>query len=114
MLRRPLTIVAPAKLNLTLDITGTLPQGYHAVRMVLQSIDLCDRVTLSQGEGSFRVAAPIFCRRGRRISSIGRPSPFLRRRGVRLWRLSFALRRPFRSRLALGAAAPMRQPFCWG
>ena len=52
MPRELLTVIAPAKVNLTLDITGTLPKGYHAVRMVLQSVDLCDRVTLSQaGEG---------------------------------------------------------------
>ena len=65
MLRRPLTIVAPAKLNLTLDITGTLPQGYHAVRMVLQSVDLCDRVTLSQGEGELSVRCPGFLPQGK-------------------------------------------------
>ena len=64
MLRRPLTIVAPAKLNLTLDIIGTLPQGYHAVRMVLQSVDLCDRVTLSQGEGELSVRCPGFLPQG--------------------------------------------------
>ena len=65
MLRRPLTIVAPAKLNLTLDITGTLPQGYHAVRMVLQSVDLCDRVTLSQGKGALSVCCPGFLPQGK-------------------------------------------------
>lgn len=64
MLRGPLTIVAPAKLNLTLDIIGTLPQGYHAVRMVLQSVDLCDRVTLSQGEGELSVRCPGFLPQG--------------------------------------------------
>lgn len=64
MLRGPLTIVAPAKLNLTLDILATLPQGYHAVRMVLQSVDLCDRVTLLQGEGEISVHCPGFLPQG--------------------------------------------------
>ena len=38
---------ANAKINLTLDLTGTLPDGYHAIYTVMQSIDLCDEVTLS-------------------------------------------------------------------
>ena len=42
-----LTIDAYAKINLTLDVTGRLPNGYHTVEMIMQSIRLCDRVTLT-------------------------------------------------------------------
>jgi len=35
---------ACAKLNLYLDITGIMPDGYHALRSVMQSIDLYDTV----------------------------------------------------------------------
>ena len=38
---------AYAKLNLALDILGRRPDGYHEMRMVMQSIDLADQVTLS-------------------------------------------------------------------
>ena len=38
---------AYAKLNLALDILGRRPDGYHDMRMVMQSIDLADHVTLS-------------------------------------------------------------------
>lgn len=38
---------AYAKLNLALDILGRRPDGYHDMRMVMQSIDLADRVTVS-------------------------------------------------------------------
>ena len=38
---------AYAKLNLALDILGRRPDGYHDMRMVMQSIDLADQVTLS-------------------------------------------------------------------
>ncbi len=31
---------APAKLNLTLDVLGKRPDGYHDLRMVMQSITL--------------------------------------------------------------------------
>jgi 4-diphosphocytidyl-2-C-methyl-D-erythritol kinase len=42
-----LTVLAPAKINLTFDILGTMPDGYHQVETVLHSIDLMDRLTFS-------------------------------------------------------------------
>ncbi|HHY33765.1 MAG TPA: 4-(cytidine 5'-diphospho)-2-C-methyl-D-erythritol kinase [Firmicutes bacterium] len=41
-----LLIVARAKLNLTLDIVGRRPDGYHELESVVQSIDLYDGVAL--------------------------------------------------------------------
>lgn len=46
MNEKKLIIQAPAKLNLTLDITGPAPGGYHALDMVMQSVSLYDKVTL--------------------------------------------------------------------
>ena len=40
------TTYAYAKINLSLDILGTLPNGYHEVRMIMQSLQLHDTVTL--------------------------------------------------------------------
>ena len=37
---------AYAKLNLSLDVTGLREDGYHEVCMVMQSVDLCDDVTI--------------------------------------------------------------------
>ena len=39
-------IKAYAKINLTLDITGKRADGYHEVKTVMQSVSLCDSVTL--------------------------------------------------------------------
>ncbi len=39
-----LTILAPAKLNLTLEILGKRSDGYHEIRSVFQTINLCDRL----------------------------------------------------------------------
>lgn len=39
-------IEAPAKINLTLDITGVLPNGYHTVSSVMHPISLSDHVTV--------------------------------------------------------------------
>lgn len=42
---------AYAKVNLFLDITGRLPNGYHGLNTVMQQIGLCDRVTVKVGDG---------------------------------------------------------------
>lgn len=45
-------INAKAKINLTLDVTGKLPSGYHTVKMVMQTVELHDTVTVEiTGEG---------------------------------------------------------------
>lgn len=40
-------IQAPAKINLTLDITGKRADGYHTLSTIMQSISLSDIVTIS-------------------------------------------------------------------
>ena len=45
-----LVLQAPAKLNLTLDVLGKRPDGYHDLRMVMQSVSLADTVTLRRTE----------------------------------------------------------------
>jgi 4-diphosphocytidyl-2-C-methyl-D-erythritol kinase len=37
-----LTLKAPAKLNLTLEVLAKRPDGYHEIRSILQMISLCD------------------------------------------------------------------------
>ena len=54
---KPLTLAAPAKLNLTLDILGRREDGYHDMRMVMQSVSLADRVTLEPGEAGSGITA---------------------------------------------------------
>ncbi|MGM9630708.1 4-(cytidine 5'-diphospho)-2-C-methyl-D-erythritol kinase [Butyricicoccus sp.] len=49
---RQATVEAHAKINLTLDVTGKRPNGYHDVCMVMQSIGLHDTVTAAVGTGS--------------------------------------------------------------
>ena len=43
------TVHAYAKINLLLDITGRLPNGYHSLNMIMQSVDLHDTVTVERG-----------------------------------------------------------------
>ena len=43
-----ITLRAAAKLNFTLDITGTRPDGYHRLRMVMQSVSVYDTLALQK------------------------------------------------------------------
>ena len=40
------SLIAPAKINLYLEIIGDRPDGYHELVMIMQSIDLADRIDL--------------------------------------------------------------------
>ncbi len=42
-----ITVSAPAKINLFLDITGRRNDGYHLINTVMQTITLCDDVTVN-------------------------------------------------------------------
>ncbi|MCI1309653.1 MAG: 4-(cytidine 5'-diphospho)-2-C-methyl-D-erythritol kinase [Lachnospiraceae bacterium] len=42
---------ANAKINLSLDVLGTRPDGYHEVRMVMQMTGMYDRLTLTPVKG---------------------------------------------------------------
>jgi 4-diphosphocytidyl-2-C-methyl-D-erythritol kinase len=44
---RSYRLVAPAKINLLLEIVGDRPDGYHELVMVMQSIDLADQIDLN-------------------------------------------------------------------
>ena len=43
-------VIAPAKINLFLDILGKLENGFHSLFMVMQAVDLCDEITVDKGE----------------------------------------------------------------
>lgn len=51
------TQAAPAKLNLTLDVLGRRPDGYHEMRMIMQTVSLCDQVSLEETEAGFTLSA---------------------------------------------------------
>ena len=41
---------AYAKINLSLDVTGKRPDGYHEVRMVMQTVDIYDSLTFEKAD----------------------------------------------------------------
>ena len=54
----PLTILAPAKVNLSLEVLGRHPDGYHEVRAVLQAVGLFDELRLAPADDLSLVVEP--------------------------------------------------------
>jgi 4-diphosphocytidyl-2-C-methyl-D-erythritol kinase len=44
---RQMNLLAPAKLNLFLHITGRRDDGYHLLQTVFQFLDYCDEIELN-------------------------------------------------------------------
>ncbi len=51
----PLRLAAPAKLNLSLSVTGRRPDGYHELASVFALLDLEDRLLLLPGAPGLRI-----------------------------------------------------------
>jgi 4-diphosphocytidyl-2-C-methyl-D-erythritol kinase len=47
--RTSITVNSPAKINLTFEILGLLPDGYHEVRTLMQTVSLFDELTFEIG-----------------------------------------------------------------
>lgn len=45
------SMLAPAKINLCLHVTGRRPDGYHELAMLMQRVALFDKVTVALGQG---------------------------------------------------------------
>ena len=50
-----LTLNANAKINLGLDVIGRLPNGYHEVKMIMQSVGICDELTFEKQSSGITV-----------------------------------------------------------
>jgi 4-diphosphocytidyl-2-C-methyl-D-erythritol kinase len=50
-MNRSIRLVAPAKINWSLEVLRARPDGYHEIRSVLQTISLQDAITLSEADG---------------------------------------------------------------
>lgn len=47
MIQPRVTVIAPAKLNLGLEVVGRRPDGFHDLVTIFQAVDVVDRLTLS-------------------------------------------------------------------
>ena len=48
---------AYAKLNLSLDVTGRRPDGYHEMVMLMQTVSLCDELSIAPGDKGLRASS---------------------------------------------------------
>ena len=54
-----LTVSAPAKINLTLEVLSKREDGFHEIRSIIQTIDLCDKLIIESGPDiTFRCDMP--------------------------------------------------------
>ena len=104
---------APAKINLALNILGRRTDGYHELRMVMQSVSLCDTVTVEETGIGFALLADGFTIPAGKSSleqqaaeaffaAVGRPMP----------PLTVHLEKTTRPTQAWGAAARMWRRCC--
>lgn len=54
-MKNTITRNAYAKINLGLDVVRRLPNGYHEVRMIMQTVDICDVLTFSKTDEGIQI-----------------------------------------------------------
>ena len=52
-MKQSITMEIPAKINLSLDITGKRADGYHTLRSVFQTVGIFDRMTITRTDTPF-------------------------------------------------------------
>ena len=126
---KTLTLEAPAKINLTLDILGRRTDGYHDMRMVMQAVSLGDTVTVAEAAGGFslltegislpagkvtleqRAADAFFHRLGRPVPGLGGGSADVAA-VLRCLRTLYAPDLPRQALEEIGLAVGSDVPFC--
>ena len=108
-----MTELAPAKLNLTLEVGEKSSDGYHKVQSVMTCAALYDEITLENGTGGDITMScdcsglpcdeTNLCLRAARL--------FFKKTGIACDGLHISLKSVFPCRRAWAAAAPMRQRF---
>ncbi len=59
---KKITLKAPAKINLYLGVVSRRADGYHDIESIMQTIDLCDRVSVSVCENAQDTRILVVCR----------------------------------------------------
>ena len=67
MTEKHISVEGNAKINLTLDILGTRPDGFHEVSMVMQEVSLHDTLELTATDGE--ISLSIECLNGAELEA---------------------------------------------
>ena len=79
---------APAKVNLTLEILGLRPDGYHELRSILMPIGVCDDLAFWRTDDG-RVELVVEAEAGVSLEAMGDPEKNLATRMARLLQSEF-------------------------
>lgn len=59
---KKISVLAPAKINLYLGVKSRRADGYHDIESVMQTIDLCDKVTVTAKDAAAGAKIAVSCR----------------------------------------------------
>ena len=59
--KKKITLLAPAKINVCLGVTGKRADGYHDIDSVMQTIGLCDKISVSVKENACGKKIDVLC-----------------------------------------------------
>lgn len=84
-LQKPdLVVRAPAKVNLTLEIFGRRPDGYHDLRSILMPIGLCDELCFWRADDACIATTVVAEEKGVSLAALGDPQKNLVTRAAKL------------------------------
>ena len=81
-----LTVLAPAKINLTLEVFGKRPDGYHSLRSLVVPVSLYDTLTLEPLDHDIEVACTVAGLPGENLPMLPTPADNLAFRAAGLLR----------------------------
>ncbi len=59
--KKKITLLAPAKINVCLGVTGKRADGYHDIESVMQTVALFDKVSVTLSENAVGTKIDVFC-----------------------------------------------------
>ncbi len=54
-----ITVKTSAKINLALDVTGKLPNGYHNIESIFQTVGMYDEITVELTDGGIQISCDV-------------------------------------------------------
>ena len=78
-----ITLKAPAKINLYLDVGARRPDGYHDIKSIMHTVDLCDTVTVdTDRDGIFLTCSDTSLPTGRKNLAYKAAEVFFEKSGI--------------------------------
>ena len=107
-------LLANAKVNWALSVLGRREDGYHELDMIMQSVSLCDTLTIRPADSLFLRARGALVP-GDDNNLVLKAARVLRSlTGAQRWARSSNCASASRWEAAWAAEAPTRRPRCWG